>query len=358
MGPVDLGWNESWRERFAPFGGRGWTPARVIVEHRSAYCVATEHGEIPAVLAGHFRHRAATASDLPVVGDWVSVHIESNGDVAMIHSVVPRRTWFSRKVPGRAAEEQILAANVDLALIVTAFGSDFSLRRLERYLVLARQTAIEPVVVLNKADLALNAPDRVDEAMTVAESAPVVAVSAVRGDGLEQLRSLVAGGGTAVCLGSSGVGKTSLINRLVGGSDLAVQSIRVSDGKGRHTTTRRQLIRLPGGGVILDTPGLREVQLWEASDGVERSFQDIEELAQRCRFGDCRHESEPGCAVRKAVDSGALDVGRLESFLKLNRELRHLEMRTDQRAQAASRRKMKSVHKNLRAIYRERDRPG
>ena len=331
-----LGWSEVLAAQFEPYESEGLIPARVAVEHRSAYVVYTTAGELPAEVVGRLRFEAASPADLPAVGDWVAVRTHDGG-AATIHAVLPRKSKFSRKVTLSNAEEQIVAANVDTVLLVSGLGHDLNVRRIERYLALAWESGAEPVVVLTKADLVDDVAAAVAEIETVAFGVPVLAVSGITGAGVEQLEPYLRPGRTAALLGSSGVGKSTLVNYLLGTDLLATNELR-SDGRGRHTTSHRQLIRIPGGALLLDTPGMRELQLWEADEGLDTTFDDIARLASECRFNDCAHETEPGCAVRAALESGVLDADRLASYRKLERELALLERRLDARARSEARR--------------------
>jgi ribosome biogenesis GTPase / thiamine phosphate phosphatase len=341
-----LGWSPSRAEEFVPHAAAGCVPARVAAQHRGAYVVHGEDGDRPAEVAGQLLHAALGAADLPAVGDWVAVRDESGAAAATIHAVLPRRTSFSRKAAGEAAE-QVVAANVDVVFLVGAFGPDLNVRRLERYLAAGWDSGADPVVVLNKSDLADDLAGETAEVEAVAFGVPVHAVSAANGTGLDGLAPYLEGNRTVALLGSSGVGKSSLVNRLVGSERQDVAALR-ADGRGRHTTTHRELIPLPGGGLVLDTPGMREIGLWEASDGVDRTFADVTELAAACRFRNCAHDGEPGCAVLTAVDEGRLPAERLESYRKLLRELRHLEVKGDPRALAEARKRRRRFARSLR----------
>jgi ribosome biogenesis GTPase len=339
-----LGWSPFFAEAFAPYAVDGLVPGRVAVQHRGAYVVHTEAGELPAEVTGRLRHEAAGAADLPAVGDWVAAR---QGDPLLIHAVLPRRTKFSRKAAGAETEEQVVAANVDVVFLVSALAGDLNARRLERYLALGWESGAEPAVVLTKADLCEDVTAALAEIEGIALGVPVHAVSNLTGEGLDELGPYFAGGRTIAVLGSSGVGKSTLINRLAGRDLQAVAEVR-ADGRGRHTTTRRELVPLPGGGLVLDTPGMRELALWDASGGVEGVFEDVGVLAARCRFPDCAHETEPGCAVRAALEDGSLDAERLASYRKLEGELRHLELKTDKRARSEERKKWRRFTRSQR----------
>ena len=342
-----LGWSPSREAEFEPYAGAGLAPARVAAQHRGAYVVYAEHGERPAEIAGRLRHGAVTATDLPAVGDWVAVEDARDAAAATVHAVLERSTAFSRKAAGDAVVEQVVAANVDVVFVVSAFGDDLNLRRLERYLAAGWESGAEPVIVLNKSDVAESVPAVVAEVEAVAFGVPVHAVCALDGGGLDALAPYLGGGRTVALLGSSGVGKSSLLNRLLGWERQEVQAIR-GDGRGRHTTRHRELVALPGRGLVLDTPGMRELGLWAAAAGVDETFADVAELAAACRFADCVHDSEPGCAVGAAIAEGRLPAERLESYRKLQRELRHLELKADPRARAEARRARRRFARSLK----------
>jgi ribosome biogenesis GTPase / thiamine phosphate phosphatase len=320
-----FGWTPERQIEFEQHRAEGLVPARVAVEHRSDYVLYTDGGELRAQLAGRLRHEG----ELPAVGDWVAVR-----PPATIAAVLPRRTVFSRKEPWSEAKEQVLAANADVVFVTTALTNrDFKARRLERYLATAWESGAQPVLVLTKTDLCDDVHAAVVEAESVAVGVSVHPVSALTGEGVDALRPYFVDDRTVALLGSSGVGKSTLVNLLAGREVLVTREIR-ADGRGRHTTTHRELVLLPGGGLVLDTPGLRELQLWDVSDGLEATFEDVAAIAARCRFSDCAHASEPGCAVRAALRSGALSRDRYESWLKLQRELERLERRLDARARS------------------------
>jgi ribosome biogenesis GTPase len=338
----DLGWSDRLAIEFEPHAAAGHVPARVAVEHRGGYVLYTETGEQRAEVAPKLRSHAKGRADFPAVGDWVAL-----GD-GFVHAVLPRRTKFSRKVAWSEVDEQIVAANVDVVFLVTAFGHDFNVRRLERYLVMAWESGAEPVILITKSDLADDVEGPVLEAESVAFGVPIHAVSAVTGEGLADVRAHLSPGRTAALLGSSGVGKSTLVNRLAGRELLATADIR-ADGRGRHTTTHRELVPLPDGGLVLDTPWMRELQLWESAEGLGEAFTDVEALAAQCRFSDCAHRSEPGCAIRRALARGELDRARYASYEKLKRELHRLEIRLDKRARAEEARQRRAFHRQVRA---------
>ena len=348
----DLGWTDSHTLDFEPHAAAGLVPGRISEQHRGAYVVLLEAGEIRADSAGRLAHEAAGLGDLPAVGDWVAVAHRPAEDAGTIQAVLPRRTKFSRKVALGASQEQIVAANVDTVFLLTSLNEDLNLRRLERYLTLAWESGARPVIILTKTDLCEAVELRVLEVEAISFGVPVHAISSLTGNGLDVVRSYIEPGKTIALLGSSGVGKSTLVNTLLGHELLAVKEIRESDGEGRHTTTHRQLVPMPDGGLVLDTPGMRELQLWESADGLGETFADIEELAAGCRFNDCAHRTEPGCAIRAALDAGTLEFGRWASYGKLQRELAHLERRLDKRAQADERKRWAKVGAQARANMR------
>jgi ribosome biogenesis GTPase len=355
----------------------GLVPARVAEENRGLYRLFCEPGEFLAELSGKLRHAAESRAELPVVGDWVLAQLRLCGNRATIHRVLSRKGKFSRKTAGRKTEEQVIAANIDVLFLVSSLNRDFNPRRMERYLTLAWDSGARPVIVLNKADLCEKPEEFRIDAEAASMGARVVLASATRGDGLEELRAILRGARaesgiccpapgqrrclTAALLGSSGVGKSSLINALRGdvfrpGGRLATQAVREADDRGRHTTTSRQLLLVPEGGVVIDTPGMRELALWGAADSIGRTFGDIQELAASCKFRDCCHQSEPGCAVRAAVEAETLDAERVESFHKLEREEQFLEAKQDAALRARRNKELRQLMKSVNRFYRERGR--
>lgn len=342
----DLGWSDSHTTDFSPHAAAGLVPGRVSEQHRGAYVVLAEAGELRADLAGRLTHGAA-AGDLPAVGDWVVLRRRPDEDRAAIVAVLPRRTRFSRRMAGQVTDEQVVAANVGIVFITMGLDGDFNVRRLERYLLMTRESGAAPVVLLTKPDRAADLPAQVAAVAAVAGEVPVHVLSPRSGEGLDQLAAYLRPGETAALLGSSGVGKTTIINTLTG-DDRRTRDVRESDARGRHATTHRELVLLPGGGLIIDTPGMRELQLWEGSQAVGDTFEDIHALAQGCRFSDCRHRDEPRCAVKAAVEGGTLPVARLDSFLKLQDELAFVARQQDERARLDEKRRGRIMSKALK----------
>lgn len=322
------------------------------------YRLKAEDGEVEAVLPGSLRHEAAP-DELPAIGDWVAYRpADAPGTPARIEHVLPRRTKLSRASAGRRAQEQVVAANVDTVFVVMGLDGDFNVRRLERFLSMIWESGAQPVVVLNKMDLLDpgRLPRFLAEADEAAPGAHVVGLTAKKGQGVEELEPYLEAGKTVALVGSSGAGKSTLINRLLGEERLATGEVREGDDRGMHTTTHRELVRLPGGALLIDNPGIRELQLWNAREGVAESFEDVEEIAAQCRFRDCRHENEPGCAVRRAVDEGDLPESRLDNYLGLRKELAHQELRQSETAQQTQKRKWKAIHSEMKRFKKERDR--
>ncbi len=341
MNLYDFGWDDGFAAALEPHDN--CIPARVAAQHRGEYDVLTERGEQRAHVAGRLRHEASSGADLPAVGDWVALRDET------IHAVLPRRSAFQRKVAFHATEAQVLAANIDTVFVVTGLDEDFSARRLERYLTLAWESGATPAVVLTKADLCDDPLAMLLEAEQVAVGVSAHVVSNVTGEGLDELAIYLAPAKTVALLGSSGVGKSSLVNRLFEDEVQATKEL-AEDGTGRHTTTARQLFRLPGGAMLVDTPGLREVQLWDADEGIQEAFSDVDELAAECRFNDCAHMREPGCAVQAAIDEGRLPRERLQSYRALQRELKRLAAKQDGRLRSEERKKRVKQARSRRKV--------
>lgn len=356
---VDLGWDEGWAAEFGSLQGPDRRPARVLAVHKETSIVRDSSGrDRPATVSGRFRFVALAPSDYPTVGDWVALEPDapsaSADDPATVAAVLARRSAFrrsaadaARRTSGLLADEQVIAANVDTAFLVAGLDGDFNLRRLERYLAVAWSSGVSPVIVLNKADVGLEVAVRQSAIEGIAPGVPTLTLSALTGDHLADLGPYLRAGRTSVVLGSSGVGKSTLVNALLGEDRQATSAVRDDDSRGRHTTTHRELFSLPGGALLIDTPGIRSLEVAGADVGVETAFDDITELALACRFTDCRHESEPGCAVRAAVADGRLSAERVASQRKLERELAHSERKGDPRAQAEERRRWKIISKSV-----------
>jgi ribosome biogenesis GTPase len=353
-----LGWNPFFEAHYNELRSDGCLPARIAQEHKHRFLVYCTHGELSARVSGKMLHGAQSRSDLPAVGDWVVIRPRPQEGSATILAVLPRRSNFRRKVAWVRTEEQVLATNIDIALLVNGLDRDFNPRRIERYLTLSWESGARPVIVLNKADLCPDIEKHVAEVEAVAFGVDILAVSAVEGSGLDGVRGCFDVGVTGVLLGSSGVGKSTLINALVGTGRLKVGAVRQSDGRGRHVTTSRELVILPSGGLIIDTPGMRELQLWADEGSLGGSFEDVEQLAADCKYRDCQHQTEPGCAVREALEQGSLDKGRFRSYLKLKRELRFLAARKDQRARLNEKARHKRLARSIRQMGKHRARMG
>ena len=349
-----LGWDEFFDRAFRPFRERGHFPARVVLEQRGAYRLYTEQGEISARVRGKLRFDSEGAADFPAIGDWVSVATPEPNGPARIQAVLPRRSKFSRKAAGLNSEEQVVAANVDTVFLVQGLDHDFNLRRLERYLVAAFESNAAPVVILSKADLCEDIDEKVFGAQSVAPGTPVHAISSVTNLGLETLDQYIQPGVTVAFLGSSGAGKSTLINRIVGEEVQKTAAVREHDSRGRHTTTHRELLVLEKGGLLIDTPGMRELQLWDAGASLGEAFSDVESIAASCYFSNCRHQNEPGCAVREALSDGSLDASRYESYVKLERELEYLDSRMDERLNLKRKNREKKLHRAYRMIKNRR----
>ncbi len=352
-----LGWNDTFAQHFAAWAGKpDVTPGRVAIEFNYLYRVLSAAGELEATAAGRLRHRAASRSELPVVGDWVVVRKGAGEHQAAIQAVLPRRSKFSRKAAGNVTDEQVVAANVDIVFVVMALDQDFSLRRLERYLLLARESGAAPVVLLTKPDLCDDVAGRLGNVVALTGDVPVHVLSPKTHQGLEPIAAYLTPGRTGALLGSSGVGKSTLINALAGSDVQKTSAVREADSKGRHTTSHRELVLLPSGGLIIDTPGMRELQLWDVGDAVRQTFDDVQALAPGCHFSDCRHREEPRCAVKAAVAEGRLPADRLESYLKLQDEIAHVERQQDERLQLEEKRRSKVIGKALKTQYKQRSR--
>ncbi|HTT65401.1 MAG TPA: ribosome small subunit-dependent GTPase A [Bryobacteraceae bacterium] len=337
-------------EAFIPYAAQGLVLGRVSVAHSDRYRIYTARGEMTAQAIGALLYRTERP-DWPAVGDWVAVQ-PVGPEEAMIHAVLPRRTMFSRRAAGDREQEQVMAANIDRVWIVCGLDQDFNVRRIERYLTLAHASGAQAAVVLNKSDICADLGARMQETALVAGSAPVIAITARSPDCIDPLRHLVGPGVTIALLGSSGVGKSTLVNRLLGADRQLVREVRESDGRGRHTTTYRELLPLPHGGALIDTPGMRELQLWADQDSLDSTFAEIAALAAGCRFRDCSHAVEEGCAVQAAIAAGELQAARWQSYAKLRAEVAWHARQTDVQAAQALKRKWKVIHKAMRKDHK------
>lgn len=344
----NLGWNTFYSEAFESYKSGNYIVGRVALEHKNSYRIYTEHGDLLAEISGKMNFQASGREDYPAVGDWVVVQPRVEEGRATIHGILPRKSKFSRKNAGNTVEEQIIATNIDTVFLVNALNKDFNIRRIERYLTLAWESGANPVIILSKADLCDDIDEKLLQVESIAFGVPVHIISSLHGTGFDSIFPYLQNGKTVALLGSSGVGKSTIINHLVGNEVLKVQEIREDDDKGKHTTTHRELIMLPNGGCMIDTPGMRELQLWDSNEGLSDTFKDIEDLGSQCYFSDCMHQNEPNCAVQNAIDEGTLDYGRYQSYIKLQKELAYLARKEDQRAQIAEKERWKKIHKAVR----------
>jgi len=351
----NLGWNAHFAHAFEPYQPAGFTAARVTVEQRGQYVVLTGTGEFDAEVTGKLLFNADNPADLPKVGDWVAVSLFAGEQKAIIHHVLPRLTRFSRQAAGGKIQEQVIAANIDVIFVVQGADHDFNLRRLERYLLLVNEGGARPIILLNKIDLCTDLPTKQAQMAAIAPDTPVLTISATTGDGLATLRHMLQPGQTYALVGSSGVGKSTLLNQLAGAELFKTNAVRANDSRGRHTTTHRELVVLPGGALLIDSPGMRGVQLWGNADGIEDAFAEITLLAAECHFPDCTHTSEIGCAVQAALAAGQLDQDRYNNYLKLNRETDYLERKQNQKPYLDARRNEKKLGRTIKNYHKLHD---
>ena len=351
MSLTELGWNPFFARHFDGLKSDKLEPARVFREE-PGLLVRTESATVSAIPTGNLRKRLSEGNGSLVVGDWVAVERGAEGTDHRIHHILPRVSVFKRKRAGGVTRHQDVAANIDIVFLVSGLDGDFNLRRIERYVTQAWNSGAKPVLLLNKADICDDVDGRILAAESAAPGVDVHAVSAQDQPGLESIRAYIEPGVTVAFLGSSGVGKSTLANRLIGIDLIRTQSVREDDSRGRHTTTRREMLELPGGGLLIDTPGMRELQLWSSHDDLDQTFSDISELAVQCRFRDCTHTSEPGCAVLEALEDGSLDEARYRSHQKLEKELAYLERRQDEASAFAQRRHDRELTKMYRRVMR------
>jgi ribosome biogenesis GTPase len=348
------GLDDFFLSRAKVFADHGWSLGRVVREHRESFLVRTAAAEVPAEVSGRLRFTASGRVDFPAVGDWVMVDVQGEPSAGIIHEILPRRTMLVRKSAGRSSEAQVIATNVDLVFIIQGLDGNFNSRRLERFLVVVHESGAEPVVLLSKADLypPAEVAALLADALSAAGGARVIAYSAVTGAGLHAVRALVAAGRTVCFIGSSGVGKSTLINALHGAELLPTGAVRPTDDRGRHTTARREMLVLPSGGVLIDTPGMREVGLWQMPSALDDAFPEIAVLAEDCRFRDCTHRHEPGCAVRRALEEERLDPARYESYATLRKEGEVMEERSELNGRLRRKRRERILSKAARQVLR------
>ncbi len=347
----NYGWDSSLQSAFEMLSDKDLIPARVAIRHKNNYLIASAEGDMSAEISGKMLYEiedGIIADGFPAVGDWVAVRTFPEEGKAIIQKLLPRKSKFSRKEAGIKTVEQVLAANIDTVFLMMSLNSDFNIRRLERYLVLASESNVSAAIILSKADLCEDTERMLEEVKTVSKDIPVHIVSSLTGAGIEDLRIYFEGNKTISILGSSGVGKSTFINALLGSDKMKVNDISEYKDKGTHTTSHRELVLLPTGGLIIDTPGMRELQLWEGERGVEEAFEEIEALMENCKFTDCSHTNEPGCAILEALDSGELDEDRYKSYLKLKREAKYFERKNSKKEMITEKKKWKAITKSVR----------
>ncbi|MFA5880471.1 MAG: ribosome small subunit-dependent GTPase A [Candidatus Margulisiibacteriota bacterium] len=349
----NLGWDHFFEKHFAQYQVLGYRPLRIIRENRLKYLAIGDQGEFKCEVTGKFRNKAGGKGNYPAVGDWVAVKMCPNEAKAMIHQVLPKKSAFIRKVAGTITEEQVVASNIDVVFIVCGLDLNYNLRRIERYLALAWESGAQPVVLLNKADICEKLDQYKSEVESIAVGVSIYTISATQNQGLEIINTYVQMGKTAVFLGSSGVGKSTIINSLLAFEQFRINDVSELGSRGRHTTTFRQLVFLPNGGMLIDTPGMREVQVWGEDVGLKQVFDDIEQLATQCKFRDCQHQNEISCAVLKAKEAGTIDQNRYNSYMKLKSEFSYLEARQIMKPNALEKTRWKKISKQIKLLEKD-----
>ncbi|MGI1657869.1 MAG: ribosome small subunit-dependent GTPase A [Desulfitobacterium sp.] len=355
----ELGWNDCLQEQFQPYLANGFQAGRVLAEYRNRFKVGIPSGEVWASVSGKMRYSAMERRDFPAVGDWVilgspETSASIGSEEALIQGILPRKSKFSRKVAGKTTDEQIIATNIDKVFLVNALNMDFNVRRIERYLTLAWESGATPVLVLSKTDLCNDVQSKISQVEEAAPGVTIFSISCLTGDGIEEITDYVRPGDTIALLGSSGAGKSTLVNHLLGQEVQETQTVRENDSRGRHTTTSRELFLLPQGGVLIDTPGMRELQLYGTGEGLSEAFEDIYGYAERCRFSDCQHDGEPGCAVLQAINAGSLSQERYTSFKKLQRESQYIVRKTNLYERLEEKKKWKKINQQIKEHYRNK----
>jgi ribosome biogenesis GTPase / thiamine phosphate phosphatase len=350
----DFGWNVDWATQFAELAVADAIPGRILCEYRRRYTIQTTEGVVDGDVTGAFRHAHTHQEAFPTVGDWVALVPVTGEEKGRIHAVLPRRSAFKRNTPDRTSEIQVMAANVDTVFLVSGLDNDFNLRRIERYLTMAYESGAKPVIVLNKCDLETDLAGRIHAVEGVAFGVPIHGVSSLTGEGIDALQHYAAAGETLVCLGSSGAGKSSLVNALLGREVMDTGEVREDDSRGRHTTTHRELFQIPEGGLIIDTPGIRELQVVGDGENVGAVFEDVEQFLDACQFRDCSHSGEPGCAVEAALEDGSLDPKRYDAYLGLQKEMAYAERRQSENFAHEERKRGKEFGKMCKRVMAEK----
>lgn len=349
-----FGWNNYFENNFLQYKEQGFNCGRVIVENKTNYILITEFGEVPAEVTGKLIFESDSGSSMPKVGDWVTLSLFDDNTKGIIHNVLPRSTKISRRAVDKKVTEQIIVSNVDAAFIVMSLDGNYNLNRLERYLASVLESNIDPIVLLTKSDMCVDADDKYTEVKNLAREIKVISSSMINKTGIDELTELIRPEITYVFVGSSGVGKSTIINFLLGEDRFKTNEVRISDSKGRHTTTKRELVLLPNGGVLVDTPGMKQFGMWEASGGVAKTFSYFEEYAESCRYTDCTHTHEVDCAVKEAVNTGMISEERYNNYLKLRKELNYVERQNNIAKQLEEKRKWKTIIKEYKSFVKKR----